>query len=112
MPLAKLITPGLPIALGLVMLGAGVANVIGPSSIRESFARWGYPPGFHRLTGGLELTAGVLLLIPATARLGAILSLVILLAAVMTLIRYRDWTHFPGAVVLTAVAVAVATIRG
>jgi hypothetical protein len=37
---------------------------------------------------------------------------VILLATVMTLIRYRDWTHFPGAVVLTAVAVAAATIRG
>jgi len=29
----------------------------------------------------------------------------------MTLIRHRDWTHLPGAVVLTAVAVAV-TIRG
>lgn len=51
MPLAKLITPGLPIALGLVMLGAGVANVIGPSSIRESFARWGYPPRFSSVDG-------------------------------------------------------------
>jgi uncharacterized membrane protein YphA (DoxX/SURF4 family) len=112
MPLDKLITPGLPIALGLVMIGAGVANFIGPRSIRESFARWGYPPGFHRVTGGLEMTAGVLLLIPATSRVGAVLSVVILLAAVMTLVRYRDWTHFPGAVVLTAVAVVAATISG
>jgi len=64
------------------------------------------------VTGGLEMTAGLLLLIPATSRAGAIGSVVILLAAVMTLIRYRDWTHLPGAVVLTAVAVAAATIRG
>jgi len=69
-------------------------------------------PRFHRVTGGLEITAGLLLLIPATSRAGAIGSVVILLAAVMTLIRYRDWTHLPGAVVLTAVAVAAATIRG
>jgi hypothetical protein len=58
------------------------------------------------------MTAGLLLLIPATARAGAIGSVVILLAAVMTLIRYRHWTHLPGAVVLTAVAVAAATIPG
>src|SRR6516162_9294900 len=112
MPLDKLIAVGLPIALGVVMIGAGAVNFIGPRSIRASFARWGYPPGFHRVTGGLEITAGLLLLIPATSRAGAIGSVVILLAAVMTLIRYRNWTHLPGAVVLTAVAVAAATIRG
>jgi len=37
--------------------------------------------------------------------------IVILLAAIMTLIRHRDWSHLPGAVVLAAVAGAVA-IRG
>ena len=38
------------------------------------------------MTGGLEMTAGLLLLIPATSRAGAIGSVAILLAAVMTLI--------------------------
>ena len=85
MPLDKLIAVGLPIALGVVMIGAGAVNFIGPRSIRDSFARWGYPLGFHRVTGGLEMTAG-LLLIPATSRAGAIGSVMILLAAVMTLI--------------------------
>ena len=56
------------------------------------------------------MIAGILLLIPATSRAGAICSAAILLAAVITLIRYRDWTHLPGAVVLAAVAVAAATI--
>lgn len=107
----KLIAVWLPIVLGIVMIGAGVFNFVGPGSVRDGFVRWGYPAGFHRVTGGLEVTAGVLLLIPATSRAGAIGSVAILLAAVMTLIRHRDWKHLPGAVALTAVAVAV-TIRG
>jgi uncharacterized membrane protein YphA (DoxX/SURF4 family) len=57
------------------------------------------------------MVAGVLLLIPATSRAGAIGSAAILVAAAITLIRHRDWSHLPGAAVLTAAAVAVA-IRG
>jgi uncharacterized membrane protein YphA (DoxX/SURF4 family) len=111
MQASKLIAAWLPIVLGVVMIGAGVANFVGPRSVRDSFARWGYPAGFHRVTGGLEVTAGLLLLIPATSRVGAIGSVAILLAAVVTLVRHRDWKHLPGAVVLTAAAVVV-TIRG
>jgi membrane protein HdeD len=111
MQVGELIAAWLPIALGIVMIGAGAVNLVGPGLIRDSFARWGYPAGFHRVTGGLEVTAGLLLLIPATSRAGAIGSVAILLAAMVTLIRHREWTHLPGAVVLMAVAVA-ATIRG
>jgi uncharacterized membrane protein YphA (DoxX/SURF4 family) len=110
MPVVKLIAVGLPIVLGVVMIGAGVANFAGSASVRESFARWGYPAGFHRVTGGLEVAAGLLLLIPATLRFGAVGSAAILLAAVVTLVRHRDWSHLPGAVVLTALAAAVAIL--
>lgn len=112
MPVVKLIAVGLPIVLGVVMIGAGVANFVGSASVRQSFARWGYPSGFHRVTGGLEVAAGLLLLIPLTSRVGAIGSVIILLAAVATLIRFRDWGHLPGAVVLTAAAVAAIAIHG
>ena len=71
MPIDKLIAVWLPIALGVVMIGAGLVNFVGPGSVRDSFARWGYPAGFHRVTGGLEVTAGLLLLIPSTSRAGA-----------------------------------------
>ena len=108
MPIVKLIAVGLPIALGVVMIGAGGVNFAGPASVRESFARWGYPAGFHRVAGGLEVAAGLLLLIPVASRVGAIVSAIILLAAVATLIRFRDWRHLPGAVVLAAAAVAMA----
>ena len=111
MPVVKLIAVGLPIVLGVVMIGAGAVNFAGPASVRESFVRWGYPSGFHRVTGGIEIAAGLLLLIPTTSRVGAIVSAVILLAALATLIRHRDWKHLPGAVTLTVVAAAV-LIRG
>ena len=72
MQVGKLVAVWLPIVLGIVMIGAGAVNLVGPGSVRDSFARWGYPAGFHRVTGGLEVTAGLLLLIPATSRAGAI----------------------------------------
>ena len=65
MPLDKLIAVGLPIALGVAMIGADAVNFIGPRSIRDSFARWGYPLGFHRVTGGALI--GVVLLIAVLA---------------------------------------------
>jgi hypothetical protein len=46
MPLDKLIAVGLPIALDVVMIGAGSVNFIRARSIRDSFARWGYPTVF------------------------------------------------------------------
>ena len=51
MQVGKLIAAWLPIALGVVMIGAGVVNFVGPRSVRDSFARWGYPAGFHRGDG-------------------------------------------------------------
>jgi membrane protein HdeD len=112
MPVGKLFAIGLPIALGVVMIGAGAVNFVGPKSVRDSFVRWGYPAGFHRVTGGLEAIAGLLLLVPATWWAGAMGSVVILAAAVVTLIRCREWGHLPGAVVLIAVAVVAVAIRG
>ncbi|WIM09549.1 MAG: hypothetical protein OJF58_000502 [Enhydrobacter sp.] len=47
----------------------------------------------------------MLLLVPATSRGGAIGSVVILMAAVITLIRCGEWGHLPAAVILTAAAV-------
>ena len=55
MPVNKLIVVWLPIALGIVMIGAGAVNFVASGSVPDSFARWGYPAGFHRVTGELEV---------------------------------------------------------
>ncbi len=108
MPLSKLIVAWLPIVLGVVMIGAGLVNFVGPGPVRAAFERWGYPRGFHRVTGGLEVAAGALILVPATARVGADAIAVILVAALATLVWHRDWTHLPGALLLTGAAVFAA----
>jgi uncharacterized membrane protein YphA (DoxX/SURF4 family) len=112
MPVVKFLATCLPIALGVVMIGAGTVNFAGPRSVRDSFLRWGYPAGFHRVTGALEVMAGLLLLVPATWWVGATGSVVILVAAAITLIRCREWSHLPGAVVLMAAAVGTLAIHG
>src|SRR5271166_2792919 len=106
MPVIKLIAVGLPIALGVVMIGTGGVTFAGPSLARENFANWGYPAGFHRVAGGLQVVVGLLLVFPVTSRVGAIGSAMFMFAAVATLIRRRDWGHLPVAAVLTAASVA------
>ncbi|QAY95225.1 hypothetical protein CWB41_05345 [Methylovirgula ligni] len=112
MPVIKFITVGLPIALGVVMIGTGGLNFAGPPLARENFALWGYPAGFHRVAGSLGVVIGLLLVIPATSRVGAIASAIFMLAAVATLIRSRDWGHLPVAAVLMAVSAAAIAIHG
>jgi hypothetical protein len=58
MPVVQSITVALPITLGLVMIGTGGANFAGPSLARHNFALWGYPAGFHRVAGSLEVLIG------------------------------------------------------
>ena len=93
------------------MIGPGGVTFAGPPLVRENFALWGYPAGFHLVTGVLGVVVGLLLLIPVTARVGAIGSAIFMLAAVATLIRSRDWGHLPGAAVLMAASVAAIAIH-
>jgi uncharacterized membrane protein YphA (DoxX/SURF4 family) len=111
MPIINLIAAWLSIALGVVMIGTGAANFAGPSLARENFVLWGYPAGFHRVAGSLGVLVGLLLMIPVTARVGAIACAIFMLVAVATLIRSRDWGHLPGAAVLMAASVATIAIH-
>ncbi len=111
MPVIKLIAVGLPIALGVVMIGTGAANFAGPALARRNFALWGYPAGFHQVAGSFGVVLGLLLVIPVTAWVGAIGSAIFMLTAVATLIRSRDWGHLPGAAVLMAASVAAIAIH-
>ena len=111
MSVIKLISVGLPITLGVVMIGHGGVTFAGPPLVRENFARWGYPAGFHLVTGALEVVVGLLLLIPVTSRVGAIGSAMLVLAAVAMQIRSGDWGNLPLAVVLMAASAAAIAIH-
>jgi hypothetical protein len=73
--------------------GAGVFNAIGTSANRSSFVRWGYPDWWCRVTGGLEIVAAGLIALPGARIVGLVLGAVIIAAAVVTVLRHREFVH-------------------
>lgn len=73
--------------------GAGLFNAIGMPATQSSFIRWGYPPWWRRLTGGLEMASAVLIAFPVSRGAGLMLGGVIIAAAILTVLRHRGFTH-------------------
>jgi len=74
-------------------LGAGIMNVIGLATIKADFARWGYPGWWHILTGGIEIICAALMATQASRIIGLALGAVIIAAAIVTVLRHRDFSH-------------------
>ena len=75
------------------LVGAGLFNATGTSATRSDFVRWGYPPWWCRVTGGLEVISAVLIALPASRGIGLMLGAVIVAAAVLTVLRHREPSH-------------------
>lgn len=73
--------------------GAGVVNLIGTQKAKSDFARWGYPHWWGIVTGGLEILSAGLIALPASRIVGLALGVVIIAAAVLTVLRHRDFAH-------------------
>jgi DoxX-like family len=87
--------------------GAGLFNVIGTPATQSDFARWGYPRWWSSLTGGLEMVSAVLIALPASRIVGLALGAVIIAAAVITVLRHRDYSHLvPLGVFVALIALA------
>lgn len=78
---------------GAAFLGAGIYNAVGTTSTRNSFVRWGYPAWWCYLTGALEVLAALLLAVPVARQAGLILGTAIIGAAVVTVLRHREFSH-------------------
>jgi hypothetical protein len=82
--------------------GAGVVNAIGAFGTRSDFVRWGYPSWWGWLTGGLEILSAVLIALPSTRVIGVTLGGLIIAAAVLTVVRYREFRHLAPLAVFVA----------
>jgi DoxX-like family len=76
-------------------------NMVGPE-----YDRWGYPDWFHFVTGGLELVVALLLLSVPTRLLGVALGCAIMLAAIATVVRHREY-HRAGPPLIVLVLLTV-----
>ena len=92
--------------LTAAFFGAGLFNAIGSAATQASFVRWGYPAWWCRVTGALEIAVAVLVALPAARAVGLALGALIVAAAVVTIVRRREFSHLAplgGLLVLLAV---------
>jgi hypothetical protein len=87
--------------------GAGLFNAIGTPGAQSDFARWGYPRRWNIFNGGLEMMSAVLIALPVSRVVGLALGAVITAAAVLTILRNRDFSHLvPLSVFVALIALA------
>jgi uncharacterized membrane protein YphA (DoxX/SURF4 family) len=70
--------------LAALYVSAGVPKLIGVPEFVEGFARMGYPSWFRLLIGGIEVVAGLALLVPRLAFYAAGALGVIMIGAIYT----------------------------
>lgn len=75
---------GIRVFLALAIGGAGSAMLLAIPPMVELFERIGIGQWFRVLTGALELLGALLLVIPATGFLGALLLLALMLGGIVT----------------------------
>jgi hypothetical protein len=73
--------------------GAGLFNAIGTPATESGFVRWGYPQWWGRFTSGLEMVTAVLVALSGSREAGLILGALIVAAAVLTVLRHREYSH-------------------
>jgi DoxX-like family len=82
-------------------------NAIGTRATRESFVRWGYTSWWHLVTGGLEILSAFLIALPVGRDAGLVLGKTIIAAALLTVLRHREYSDLtPPSVFLALIALA------
>lgn len=93
--------------LVVAFCGAGLANVIRSSATRNDFVRWGYPPWWGIVAGGLEVASAAMIAFPVSRVAGIVLGAAIVAAALLSVLRHREYSHLaPLSVFVTLIALA------
>jgi DoxX-like family len=100
----------LPLALAAFFVVGSFSNIFAPRSILEEYLKWGYPHGFHFVTGSLELTTAVLLAWARTRLWGAALGCAVMLAALATVTLHGEYAHGVAPLVVATLSIVVGWI--
>lgn len=106
-PMQRRIVLGVRILLALVFAAAGIAKLAGVPQMIQVFDAIGVGQWFRYLTGATEVIGAVLLLLPATGFLGALLVTATMVGAVATHLFVIGGNPAP-ALVLVAMSAFVA----
>jgi len=97
----------LPLALAAFFVVGSLSNIVGPRSILDEYLKWGYPHGFHFVTGSLELMTAVLLARARTRLWGSALGCTVMLAALATVTLHGEYGHGVAPLVVAALSIVV-----
>jgi putative oxidoreductase len=95
----------LSILLGIFFALQGVVKLIGAGGWVHRFRAWGYPDHFSIVVGAAELAGAILLVIPKTRTIGALLLMVIMLGATATHVLHHEPQVMTTVVVFVLLAV-------
>ena len=99
--------------LAVAFLGAGIVNAVGSGAIKDDFVRWGYPRWWNLVTGGLEVFVAALIAMPAARVAGLALGAAICVAAVGTVVRFKEYGRVaPGVLLIALAALDLALLAG
>jgi hypothetical protein len=99
--------------IGFFVLGFFI-NTFAVKVVGAEYRRWGYPDWFHFVSGSMELAVALLLLKNVTRPFGVALGSSIMLVAIATVIRHREYRRAatPFIVFVLLTIVGWATIVG
>jgi hypothetical protein len=88
--------------LAAIFAASGLVHLSGAGFVRRAYARWRFPPKFHRITGILSLLAAAFLATPVTRIWGAVLAALMTFFAVVTLLNHRQYAYSVPAMLMLA----------
>lgn len=92
------------------LLGA-VVNASGRKAVREQFVRYGFPSWWCWVTAILEFLTAVLLVLRPTFAFGVVLGACIMVAAIIAIVRARDFRHLPPPSVFLLLLIIAALVQ-
>ena len=97
--------------LALMFLFAGGFKLSGAQTAIDNFAKWGYPDWFRVVTGVIEVTAAVLVLVPRMSFYGAALMVATMVGAVLTHATHAETRNIPVPLLLLVLAATLVCLR-
>lgn len=98
------------VAAAAFLVGA-LVNASGRKAIRDEFVRYGFPSWWCWVTAMLEFMTTALLVFRPTFAIGTALGACIMIAAIIAVVRARDFRHIPPPAAFLALLTIAACVQ-